>query len=102
MGRDSRSGRDRAPDNRTGTARRFDSRWCRLRRERDQVPGDGDPATNRVGLVSALAPASSGDAVHRAISQSRKYRLVVVAASPGAKDCASCAGSSSCAVPANW
>ena len=41
------------------------------------------PATNRVGRVSALAPAGSGDAVHRAISQSRKYRLVVVAASPG-------------------
>lgn len=41
------------------------------------------PATNRVGLVSALAPAGSGDAVHRAISQSRKYRLVVVAASLG-------------------
>ena len=41
------------------------------------------PATNRLGYVSSLALADTSDTARRAISQSRRYLLVVVATSPG-------------------
>ncbi|MBN8865941.1 MAG: hypothetical protein J0H98_00135 [Solirubrobacterales bacterium] len=41
------------------------------------------PATNRLGYVSSLALADTSDAAQRAIRQSHRYRLVVVATSPG-------------------
>ena len=41
------------------------------------------PATDRLGFVSALALANTEDTARRAIRQSHRYRLVVVATSPG-------------------
>lgn len=41
------------------------------------------PATDRLGYVSSLALADTSDTAHRAIRQSHRYRLVVVATSPG-------------------
>ncbi|HMT05659.1 MAG: hypothetical protein KDB48_02760 [Solirubrobacterales bacterium] len=41
------------------------------------------PATDRLGYVSSLALADTSDTARRAIRQSHRYRLVVVATSPG-------------------
>jgi len=41
------------------------------------------PATNQLGFVSSLALADTSDTAKRAIRQSHRYRLVVVATSPG-------------------
>lgn len=41
------------------------------------------PATNRLGYVSSLALADTTDTARRTIGQSHRYRLVVVATSPG-------------------
>jgi len=41
------------------------------------------PATNRLGYVSSLALADTTDTARRAIRQSHRYRLVVVATTPG-------------------
>lgn len=41
------------------------------------------PATDRLGYVSSLALADTSDTAQRAIKQSHRYRLVVVATSPG-------------------
>lgn len=41
------------------------------------------PATNRLGYVSSLALADTTDTARRAIRQSYRYRLVVVATTPG-------------------
>lgn len=43
------------------------------------------PATNRLGFVSSLALADTRDTAQRAIRQSHRYRLVVVATTPGRK-----------------
>lgn len=41
------------------------------------------PATSRLGFVSSLSLADTTDTARRAIRESRRYRLVVVATSPG-------------------